>query len=93
MPGVLIEAGLSAVPVVATAVPGVGAIVADGETGCVVGIDDFDAMVEATAGLLTDGDRRLIMGEAARRWCLERFSMDVVAAGWREALVPMLAGP
>ena len=52
MPGVLIEAGLSAVPVVATSVPGVDAIVADGETGCVVGVDDFDALVDATAGLL-----------------------------------------
>ena len=54
MPGVLIEAGLSAVPVVATSVPGVDAIVADGETGLVVGVDDFDALVEATA----DADRR-----------------------------------
>jgi hypothetical protein len=33
------------------------------------------------------------MGEAARAWCLERFSMDVVADGWRSALVPMLDQP
>jgi glycosyltransferase involved in cell wall biosynthesis len=91
MPGVLIEAGLSAVPVVATSVPGVDAIVADGETGCVVGVDDFDAMVEATAGLLVDPTRRRAMGQAARHRCVELFSMDVVATGWRAALVPMLA--
>ena len=36
MPGVLIEAGLSGVPVVATAAPGVATIVADGETGVIV---------------------------------------------------------
>ena len=90
MPGVLIEAGMSAVPVVATSVPGVDAIVADGETGCVVGVDDFEALVEATAGLLTDAGRRRAMGTAARQRCLELFSMDVVANGWRAALVPLL---
>jgi glycosyltransferase involved in cell wall biosynthesis len=93
MPGVLIEAGMSAVPVVATSVPGVDAIVADGETGCVVGVDDFDALVEATARLIADPVRRRAMGQAARARCLERFSMDVVATGWRAALVPMLAVP
>jgi glycosyltransferase involved in cell wall biosynthesis len=91
MPGVLIEAGLSAVPVVATSVPGVDAIVADGETGCVVGVDDFEALVEAVAGLLGDPARRLSMGQAARRRCAERFSLDAVARGWLAALVPLLA--
>jgi len=90
MPGVLIEAGLSAVPVVATAVPGVDSIVADGETGCIVGIDDFDSLVTAVIGLLADPGRRRVMGEAARRRCVERFSMDVVAAQWLAALVPLL---
>lgn len=90
MPGVLIEAGLSAVPVVATAVPGVDTIVADGETGYIVGIEDFDSLVRAVAGLLADPGRRQTMGEAARRRCVERFSMDVVAAQWLAALVPLL---
>jgi len=93
MPGVLIEAGLSAVPVVATAVPGVDAIVADGETGCVVGIDDFEALVTAVAGLLADPERRRAMGDAARRRCVERFSMDVVAREWTAALLPLLEAP
>jgi glycosyltransferase involved in cell wall biosynthesis len=93
MPGVLIEAGLSGVPVVATDVPGVDAIVEDGETGHVVDVDDFDAMVTGVASLLTDPDRRRAMGEAARRRCSERFSLEVVASGWRDVLVPLLAGP
>ncbi len=79
MPGVLIEAGLSGVPVVATAAPGVSTIVADGETGMVVAVDDLDAMVEATAGLITDPVRRQTMGQAARRRCVERFSMQTVS--------------
>jgi glycosyltransferase involved in cell wall biosynthesis len=93
MPGVLIEAGLSAVPVVATAVPGVDAIVADGATGVVVDPDDFDGMVEAVASLLTDPERRQAMGRAARARCCERFSLDVVAEHWRDALLPLIGAP
>jgi glycosyltransferase involved in cell wall biosynthesis len=90
MPGVLIEAGLSAVAVVATAVPGVDAIVVDGGTGCVVGVDDFDAMVASVHDLLADPVHRRAMGEAARRHCAERFSMELVARGWLDALLPLL---
>jgi glycosyltransferase involved in cell wall biosynthesis len=93
MPGVLIEAGLSALPVVATAVPGVDAIVVDGETGLVVDVDDFDELVEAVASLLADPLRRRTMGEAARRRCSERFSLDVVASEWRDALLPLMMTP
>jgi glycosyltransferase involved in cell wall biosynthesis len=93
MPGVLIEAGLSAVPVVATAVPGVDAIVVDGETGVVVDPDDFDGLVGAVASLLADPFRRQTMGRAARKRCSELFSLDVVVAEWRAALVPLLATP
>ena len=91
MPGVLIEAGLSAVPVVATDVPGVRSIVVDGETGLVVDVDDFEALVEGAAALLVDPARRRNMGAAARRRCSERFSLDAVASEWRAALVPLLS--
>jgi glycosyltransferase involved in cell wall biosynthesis len=91
MPGVLIEAGLTEVPVVATDVPGVDAIVADGDTGIVVGVDDFTALVDAAAGLLADPDRRRQMGKAARARCLEHFSLETVTDCWREALRPLMA--
>jgi glycosyltransferase involved in cell wall biosynthesis len=93
MPGVLIEAGLSAVPVVATDVPGVDAIVDDGVTGCIVDVEDFDAMVAAVVSLLADPARRRAMGRAARQRCSERFNLEVVASGWRAALAPLLAAP
>ncbi len=67
-------------------------IVADGETGVVVAVDDLRAMVDAAAGLIADPVRRQTMGEAARRRCVERFSMQTVANGWRTALLPLLAG-
>ena len=83
MPGVLIEAGLSGVPVVATATGGVRSIVLDGDTGLVVNVDDFDALVDATAALVGDPARRVAMGAAARAHCVEHFSLSVVAATWR----------
>ena len=92
MPGVLIEAGLSGVPVVATAAPGVRSIVDDGTTGLVVGTDDFDALVEASASLLGDGARRRAVGAAARAHCLEYFSLDVIARTWLGFLEPLFAG-
>jgi glycosyltransferase involved in cell wall biosynthesis len=90
MPGVLIEAGLSGVPVVATDVPGVTTIVADGETGLVVAPDDPLAMVEATARLLGDDGLRRDMAGAARNRCVERFSLEAVAGTWLGLLAPLL---
>ena len=86
MPGVLIEAGLSGLPVVATAVAGVRDVVESGVTGTVVPVEDFGALVEATAELVADGERRLSMGEAARARCSQLFTMRASAARWRDLL-------
>lgn len=92
MPGVLIEAGLSGLPVVATAVPGVRTIVADGVTGVVVEPEDRAGLVEAMARLVADPDGRAAMGRAARERCTARFSLDAVAACWLGFLEPLVAG-
>jgi len=90
MPGVLIEAGLSGVPVVTTAVPGVGSIVADGETGIVVAVNDLSGLTDAAARLLHDVPARVAMGAAARARCMDRFSLPVVGGRWLEILDPLL---
>ena len=90
MPGVLIEAGLSGVPVVTTAVPGVGSIVADGETGVVVAVDDLSGLTDAAARLLRDVPTRVAMGVAARARCVDRFSLSVVGDRWLEILDPLV---
>ncbi len=90
MPGVLIEAGLSGLPVVATDVPGVRSIVTDGQTGFVVPVDDRPAMEAATARLLGDPDLRSAMGQAARRRCVDNFSLDAVGTRWMTLLKPLL---
>jgi glycosyltransferase involved in cell wall biosynthesis len=90
MPGVLIEAGLSGVPVVATDVPGVRSVLSDGETGLVVTGQDPAALVEATGRLLSDEPLRTTMGRAARERCRQRFSLASVAQQWLDLLAPLL---
>jgi glycosyltransferase involved in cell wall biosynthesis len=90
MPGVLIEAGLSGVPVVATDVPGVRTIIADGETGLVVPHGDLEAMVAAVHRLAVENALRSTMGRAARLRCVEHFSLDAVAEKWLRLLSPLL---
>ncbi len=90
MPGVLIEGGLSALPIVATDVPGVRSVVDDGTTGFVLGVEDFDGMVSALARLVEDPALRHSMGEAARARCVEQFSITAVGAAWLRLLTPLL---
>ena len=86
MPGVIIEAGLTGLPVVSTRVPGVAEVVEHGETGLLVGVDDFDSLVDALALLVDDPAERQRMGEAALRRCSSRFSLEVTTREWRQVL-------
>lgn len=90
MPGVLIEAGLSGVPVVSTAAAGVTEVVLDGETGFVVPSDAAGDLADRVGQLLVDPDLRRRLGEAARRRCWETFGVTATAASWR-SLVATLA--
>ena len=85
MPGVLIEAGLSGLPVVSTPVPGAATVLSDGRTGVIVD-DSVTAMAEVVAELLDDRDRRVAMGLAARSRCESEFNLDLMAQRWRTAL-------
>jgi glycosyltransferase involved in cell wall biosynthesis len=86
MPGVLIEAGLCGLPVVATRVAGASTVVEHERTGILVPIDDFAALERATTTLVEHPDRRVAMGAAARQWCERQFSMSAVASRWDELL-------
>ena len=90
MPGVLIEGGLSGLPIVATDVPGVRTVIEDGTTGYVVDPEDLGGMVDHLARLVEDGDLRRTMGEAARARCVDRFSIGAVGALWLRVLTPLL---
>ena len=90
MPGVLIEAGLSGLPVVATAVPGVASVLVDGQTGLVVDVDDRAALAAAAARLIEDPELRATMGAAARARCELLFTVDAVSEVWLGLLAPLL---
>jgi glycosyltransferase involved in cell wall biosynthesis len=89
MPGVLIEAGLSGLPVVSTPVPGAATVLCEGRTGVIV--DDSVTAIATAVGELLDGpDRRAAMGMSARTWCESEFNLDLMAQRWRTALYPLV---
>lgn len=78
-PGVAIEAGLCAVPAVATDVGGVREVVTDGTTGRVVTAPSPARLAEALRSVLAERDT---LGAAARARCLGSFTMEAVAPRW-----------
>lgn len=61
----ILEAQAAGLPVVAGRGVGVGDVVAERETGLLVGSEDADALAQAIAALLDDPDRRAAMRRAA----------------------------
>jgi glycosyltransferase involved in cell wall biosynthesis len=83
MPAVLIEAGLSGLPVVATDVGAVREVVLDGETGLVVPPGDAAAMTGALRDVL---GAPTALGRRAHEHCLAHYEIGVVAAAWDDLL-------
>jgi glycosyltransferase involved in cell wall biosynthesis len=71
----LLEAMLSAKPVVATRVSSAPEVVADGETGVLVPPDDEEALADAVLGLLGDPTRAGSMGQAGLARARSKFSV------------------
>ena len=78
MPGALMEAMATGVPVVATDVGGTNELVVDGESGLLVPPYDPAALASALGGLLTDPERRARLGAGGRRRMEECFSLDTM---------------
>jgi starch synthase len=88
-----LEAMACEVPVVATATGGIPEVVADGETGVLVPIEQVDDgtgtplesarfeadLAEALSQILADQPRAKVMGQAGRRRAVEQFSWPAVA--------------
>lgn len=87
-PAVLIEAGLSGIPVVATAVGGVGEIVRAGETGVLVRAGDVEGLAAGIRDVVASPGE---LGRDARQHCLRRYSLSAVAGHWSQLLEEVVA--
>ena len=83
VPAVALEAGLAAVPVVASDVGFVADVVLDGVTGLLVPPEEPAALAAGVRTALASRDR---LGIAARDHLLQHHSTDVVADAWAELL-------
>ncbi len=92
MPGVLIEAGMAGLPVVAARVGAVPEIVHDEVTGLLVDSDrpaDFAAGVERLLGAPDLAHR---LGDHARQHCQVRFEIQTATTAWEGVLGRVVAG-
>ena len=85
LPTVLIEAGASALPAIATTVGGCGEIVQDGKTGLLIPPQDPAALVAAINKLAADPALAEQMGQAAYQFVHEQFTLP----GQAEALTQL----
>ena len=87
---VTLEAAASGIPTVASALPGVRTVVADGETGIHVPPSDSSRLRVALQSLLDQPDRRVKFGHAARARAEARFrwepAVDRLEATYRDVL-------
>lgn len=79
MPNALMEAMATGLPVVASDVDGVRALIRHGETGWRVPAGDPQAMAGALLSVLRDGDQAVRVGLAAQGYMQEHFSIDRMA--------------
>lgn len=77
---VLVEAMACGLPVIAVNRGGPATIVADPETGWLVGPDDAEALSRAMVAAVADGADRRRRGERAREQAVERFSWSQLGA-------------
>ena len=67
----IVEAMLSENPVVATANRGHCELIREGKNGCIVAVDDVDAMADRIRTLLLDTEKCMSMGKAAKDFALQ----------------------
>ena len=93
LPMSVIEAMLTGLPVVATAISGPREQVVDGETGLLVPLHDTPALATALRTLVADPVRRTAMGAAGRARALALYDESVVVARTIGLLLPSRLTP
>lgn len=80
LPRVAVQAAIAGVPIVTTALPGIEAIVRDGQTGFIVPVDNLSSMTEALNLLLSDPELRARFSETMAALDMERWSPAITAS-------------
>ena len=78
VPSALLEACASALPIVATNVPGCRDVVVHGINGLLVPPQNSQALADALETLIINPDLRAQMGRSGRQFALEKFSLDKI---------------
>lgn len=73
---VALETAINARPIVASRVEGLAEVVADGESGLLVPVDDVQGFAQAISRLLDDGELCATLGQHARRRAFDLFNWD-----------------
>ncbi len=89
---VLIEAGLSGVPVVATDVPGARDVIEHGAIGHIVPADRPEEADHFVTALVGNRTLREDMGRAARERCERDFSLEASVALWESVIDELVQG-
>lgn len=92
LPGVILEASASGIPVVAFGVGGVSEAVADGESGFVITPDDVAGMARVLDLLARDHELRRTMGDAGRSRIEDGFTMSKAVSRYVRVLDELLGG-
>lgn len=93
MPGAVLEAMASGLPVVATRVGGTGELVIEGETGTLVPASDPDRLAAALNSYLLNEGLRLQHGRAGRSRVEDRFSLAAMLSTYATLYDELLACP
>lgn len=78
LPMSLLEAGAAGLPTVATNVDGIPEVIQDSATGLLVPSAESEALADAIVTLLKDPERRVEMGDQARRRIMDQFSASKI---------------
>ncbi len=86
----ILEYMCAGLPVVVPDIPSVRLAIEDGQTGIVYPRGDIDGAAKALARLASEREQRQILGGAARRSCIEKYSLAVTRRQFAERVLPQL---
>ncbi|MRX73070.1 glycosyltransferase [Bacillus lacus] len=82
-PHAVMEAQLSSLPVVVSDAAGLPEMVSQGNNGLVFPVENSSVLSSLLLSLLTDDEGRILMGQNAREWAKQKWSLDVMVSNFQ----------